>query len=106
MSSIQNKYDKIVNITRESFLSGSTVKKAFVSHLIGVKCHIQPYESQIGEYMPGAFGKDMLMFCDVLDIKEGDHVILGEKTYTVAGVETFDFSGNPHMEILIQAFLN
>lgn len=81
-----------------------TNKREFITHLAAVPCCIQPLDPQISQDIEGGFGKDWLMFCGTNDIQEGDRVIRGSKEYRITGVESFDFMGNPHMEISIRIF--
>lgn len=85
-----------------------TNKREFATHIAVVSCCIQPLDAQISSDIEGGFGKDFVMFCGTEDIAEGDRVIrtvgADEKEYRVTGVESFDFMGNPHMEIGIRIF--
>lgn len=95
-------YRQTATTQREITVSG--IKKAYAAHLANFKCHVQPLEPAVSEDLVGGFGKDWLMFCACLDIKEGDKVIVGSDEYRVSGVENFNFGQNPHMEILIRAW--
>lgn len=88
---------------REATISG--IKKAYAPLLPAFPCHVQPLEPAVTEDLRGGFGKDWLMFCPILDIKEGDKIIVEDtQEYRVSGVEKFDFSRNPHLEVLIRAW--
>lgn len=85
-----------------------TNKREYGTHIASLACHIQPLDPQISTDIEGGFGKDWMMFCDTADIAEGDRVIRTvnsvEKEYRVTGIESYDFMGNPHMEVSIRIF--
>ena len=98
-------YNQNAVTQREGAVGASTIKKAYVSHLTSFRCHVQPLDSEVVQDIPGGFGKNWLMFCPVLDIKEGDKVVVdGTDEYRVTGVENYNFSRNPHLEVTIRAF--
>lgn len=102
---IENMYNQTAVTQREGAVGASTIKKAYQAHLSSFKCHVQPLEAEVVQDLPGGFGKNWLMFCPCLDIKEGDKVIVdGTTEYRVMGVENYDFSNNPHLEVTIRAF--
>lgn len=101
---IQNHFDKLVDIKRLSTTSG--FKKSHVVIHSDVPCHIQPLGADL-QVNDGIAGKDWLMFCDFIDIREQDRVFLtndGEIfEYRVVGVEKFEFRGKKrHMEVQIK----
>lgn len=102
--SISRMYNTSATTERESAVGDSTIKKVFVSYLGAFSCHIQPLDAALSESLQGGFGKEWIMFCAVLDIKSGDKVISDSVEYRVTGVEVFDFSREPHMEVTIRAF--
>lgn len=105
MSAISRRYNQTASTNRETYIAGSTIKKELTSHLSSFACHIQPLEAELAQTLQGGFGKAWLMFCPVLDIDEGDEVIVdGTDTYKVRGVETYDFSRNPHCEVVLTTF--
>ncbi|MFA5391707.1 MAG: hypothetical protein WC331_09835 [Candidatus Omnitrophota bacterium] len=94
-------YDRTVDVTRLVDGDGDTTE--YAAHLSDVSCHIQPLDDAFSETQNGQFGKEWLMFCDAVDILEGDHVTDGSTVYVVTGVESFAFLGRPrHMEIRIR----
>ena len=97
-------YNRSATTQREAFVDGSTVKKTYVDYLPDFRCHVQPLEDGVGQDGRGAFGKNWLLICDVMDIQEGDKVIIGDTKYKVAGIENYDFSGQPHLEVSIRTF--
>ncbi len=102
--SIELNYNKTVLVKRLSPIDESE-KESYEDHLIGIKCEIQPLEESYTEDLTGSFGKDWLMFCDAVDILEGDKIIDGDITYKVIGVESFEFLGEVrHMELRIRLF--
>lgn len=103
--SIEKYYNSTAITQREGYISGSDVKKALVNHLEEFACHIQPLEPSVNSAIPGSFGKSWIMFCPVLEFKEGDKVIVDDTDeYKVVGVETFTMSGNPHCEVVLRTF--
>ena len=99
---LEDHYTETVVVNRLS----SGTKKTFEEHLTGVKCHIQPFEDDISQDITIGFGKDLLMFCDVVDIIEGDRIVWNTEEYRVVGLMS-DFSflkRAHHMEIRIRAF--
>lgn len=103
---IDLQYNESVNVER--LTAGSGVVREFGSHLTGVSCCIQPLDSEISQDIAGGYGKEWLMFCETVDIQEGDRVIRGtgedQKEYRVTGVESFSFMNNSHMEVRIRIF--
>ena len=98
-------YRQSATTEREGPVGHSTIKQAYVAKLDAFPCHVEPTDSSITQGIPGSFGKMWTMFCPVLDLKEGDKLIVDETDeYRVVGVKTFDFSMNPHCEVLIRAF--
>lgn len=107
---IKDFYNELVDVERMDFVyegSEITRKKEFISHLTNVCANIQPLDPSITQDINTAFGKNLLMFCDVLDIIEGDRIIWKTEEYRIVGVEKYEaqtgFTG-PHMEIQIRAF--
>lgn len=100
---IEKQYNETVSVNRLSDVEG-TNKRTYGVFIASVLCAIQPLDTQISGDIEGGFGKDWLMFCGTNDIQEGDRIIRGAKEYRVTGVESFDFMGNPHMEISIRIF--
>ena len=98
--SISYFFDRKVDVMRLEATSGTEDNEAFgATHLVEIKCCIQPLDDSFGESLEGAYKKDFLMFCGVQDIKQGDKVVDGAVEYLVAGVESYDFIGQKHMEI-------
>lgn len=102
---ISNMYNQSAKTEREDYIQGSDIKQTYVEHLDDFPCHVQPLDSEVVQDIPGGFGKNWIMFCPVVDIKEGDKVIIdGEIEYRVSGVENYNFSRNPHLEVTIRKF--
>lgn len=104
--SIQSHYNETVNVERVTAVEEGSIKKEYTTHLSNIACHIQPLDPTINQDIEGGFGKDKLLFCDVVDIDEGDRIINGSDTYRVVGIEKYDdFLGRTsHMEIMIRIF--
>lgn len=82
-----------------------TDNQAWVIHLTGtqtVSCQIQPLDDSYGEDLEGSYGKDFVMFCSVVDIKQGDKIVDGSTEYIVQGVESYNWQGFSHMELRIR----
>lgn len=100
--SIENHYDKTATVERLATVEGN--KKAFSAHLASVSCLIQPLTDEVSEDMAGGFGKDFLMLSPIVDIAEGDRVIIGEEEYRVMGTEALNFGNNQHRETRLRIF--
>lgn len=102
---LYNQFDKTIKTQRLTDIA-ETDKEDYQDFLTNVPCMIQPLEDSFGEDLQGGFGKDFLMFCTVLDIKEGDLVVDGTTVYKVVGLEDFkNWLGNStHMEVRIRLF--
>lgn len=79
-------------------------KKVFAAYLPAVDCLIQPLSDEVSEDMTGSFGKDFLMLSDIVDIAEGDRLIIDEEEYRVMATEALNFGQNPHRESRIRIF--
>ena len=99
---ISSHFDKTASIERLAVVEGN--KKAFSSHLSSVSCLIQPLSDEVSEDMTGSFGKDFLMLSPVVDIQEGDRVIIDTEEYRVMATEALNFCSNPHRETRIRIF--
>jgi hypothetical protein len=104
MSSIEILFDKKVQVKR-LIPDESGDGESYGEYLNGVACHIQPVDEQVNEDVDGSFGKDLMMWCSVCDIKEHDKVVDGDDEYRVIGARSFRFMGkNQHMEIRLRWF--
>jgi len=101
--SIEKFYNKSVEVYRLAD-DDSGYGEVYALHLAEVNCGIQTLDDRFNEDIEGSFGKDFLMMCGVVDIKEGDRVIDGEVEYRVVGVEVYDMGNNPHIELIIRTF--
>jgi len=99
---ISRLYVTSAEVKRLSTVTGN--KKTFTAHLASVPCLIQPLNDEVSQDMAGGFGKDFLMLSDIVDIAEGDHVIIDEEEYRVMGTEALNFGNNPHRETRIRIF--
>jgi hypothetical protein len=61
-------------------------------------------DESFSQDLDGNFGKNSIMFCDIMDILEGDIVITGGVEYKVVGIKIFANTNgrNDHMEIIIR----
>ena len=94
-------YDKTVSTKRLSATTG-TDNESYQTNLASVSCHIQPLDEGFLPDMSGSYGKNFLMFCEVVDIKQGDIVVDGSVEYLVEGVESLSFEGETHLELAIR----
>lgn len=105
--SIQLQLNESISVKRLAQV-GATNKKEFVDHLSGTKAHFQPLDPQFSTDIDGGFGKELLMFCETADIREGDRIFRtvndASREYRVKGVERFDFHGHNHMEVIVRIF--
>ena len=70
--------------------------------LASVDCNIQPLDSSYNEDLEGSYGKSYLMFCDPVDIVEGDKIVSGTTEYIVKGVKSFEVINYSIMELVIR----
>lgn len=73
-------------------------------HLADVACHLQPLDDRYSEDIEGSFGKDFLMICGNVDIKEGDRVTVSDIEYRVTAVEVYTLGAIQHTELTIRTF--
>ncbi len=100
-NSIEINYNKSVDVLRLVDIENGTSE--YETNLENLPAHIQPLEEGLSEDIDGNFGKDFLMFCDVVDIKEGDRVVDGATQYHVTAVDAYDFLGLPrHSEVKLR----
>ncbi len=105
MKTIQRHYTTMARTEREVFVSGSTVKKAYQTHLEQIVGMLQPLDASLTQDIPGSIGKNWVFICDLADVMEGDKLIVGTDVYKVDGIEKFDFAGiNRHMEITLRGW--
>ena len=95
-------FDNEVDIKRLADTSGTADNEDWSSHLSSVACQIQPLDASYGEDLEGSYGKDFVMFCSVIDVKQGDKIVDNSTEYIVAGVESYDWQGFSHMELTIR----
>jgi hypothetical protein len=95
-------YDKTASVERLATVEGN--KKTFAPHLASVPCHIQPLSDEVSQDMTGGFGKDFLMLSAIVDIAEGDRVIIDAEEYRVIGTEALHFGINSHRETRLRIF--
>ena len=106
---MENQFNETVQVNRLIDVEG-TNKKSFSIHIQALRCVIQPQDPKTSQDIPGGFGKDFLMFCPAVDLKEGDRVLRDVDEsgdgleYRVMGVESFDFLNHTHMEVSIRTF--
>lgn len=82
--------------------TADTDNQAWGAHLTEVACQIQPLDDSFSEDLEGSYGKDFVMFCAVIDVKQGDKIIDNSVEYIVQGVESYSWQGFSHMELRIR----
>ncbi len=97
-------WDKTVNVKRLVAHSGTPVEdtEEYETHLSNVPCNIQSMEDSFGTDLEGSYGKDFLMFCPLLDIKQHDKIVDGSDEYLVTGNEGYSLKGQSHLEVRIR----
>lgn len=104
MIDISNFYDKTIIVHRLSEIE-DTDKEQYAIHLSSVLCLIQEVEDAFSEDQEGGTGKNYMMYCDVVDIKETDRIIDGSDIYKVVGVKKLKFLGEDHhLEVVIRKY--
>jgi hypothetical protein len=108
---IADYFNEVVQVERVGFVSENseiTKRQEFLPYLENLCCNIQPLDSSLNSDFKDGFGKNLIMFCAVSDIVEGDRVTRENGTqYKIVAVETFE--GIPggrlkHSEITLRAF--
>jgi hypothetical protein len=94
-------WDKTIDVWRLTDDSPAD-SEGYTLHLSNIPCNIQPFEDTYGTDLEGAYGKDFLMFCPLLDINHHDKIIDGTDEYLVTGVEGYELSGFSHLELRIR----
>lgn len=100
---IDLQYDETIDVKRLANVPGGN-KREYTTLLTGVNCCIQPLDPQISTDIEGGFGKEWLLFCEDIDLREGDRVIRETNEYRVTGVERLSFMGQAHVEATIRIF--
>lgn len=95
-------FDNEIDIHRLGDTTGEADTESWASHLTDVSCQIQPLDDSYAEDLEGSYGKDFLMFCSDIDVKQGDKIIDGSVEYIVQGVESYSFQSFSHMELRIR----
>lgn len=101
---INDYFDLTVNTERLTAISG-TDSEDWQANLTDVACQIQPLEDSPGSDLDGSYGKDFLMFCNEVDIIEGDKIVNGSDEYIVKGKRIYDFVGESHLELIIRSIV-
>lgn len=81
-----------------------TNRKDYVNYLQDEVCLFQPLDAEFSMDVEGGFGKDYMMMCDVLDIVDGDRIIIDGQEYRIVGIEKHNWMNHEHMEIIIRIF--
>lgn len=100
--SIARLFVKTASVERLTTTTGN--KMEFTSYLPSVDCLIQPLTDEVSQNMTGSFGKQFLMLSGIVDIQEGDRVIIDTEEYKVMGTEALNFGNNPHRETRLSIF--
>jgi hypothetical protein len=103
MYPIARHYTEKANIERMEFIDSGMFKQDLATVLENVPCHVQPLTDRDSGDITGGFGKEYQMFCDVVDIQEGDRITIGTRVYRAMGIEKHvTLRRNRHMEIRLR----
>lgn len=104
-SPLARQFNKTVNTERLAEIA-NTDKEEYQAHLTDIQCFIHPGDEAFNEGLDGSFGKEFIMFCEIIDIKEGDRVIDGSTEYRVVGLENFSefIDRAMHLEVILRKF--
>jgi hypothetical protein len=71
-----------------------------VEFLTDQRCFLQPLKDSelLGQ---GSFMQASKMFCERIDIKESDDVIIEGVEYSVQSINDFDYGSFPHKEVIV-----
>jgi len=94
-------FTKTIKTKRITAVAG-TDNQDWQDNLPAVSCNIQPLDGSFNEDLGGSYGKDHLMFCDIVDIIIGDKVIDGTKEYLVKEAKNYEVMSFSIMELNIR----
>ncbi len=77
-----------------------TSKSDYQEYLTAQAGMLQPY-GDLEEIGSQKIGKIFKLFCQQIDLKESDRILLEEVEYTVQSIKNFDYGAFPHMEVLL-----
>lgn len=104
LNPLKQNFNATVSVNRLTTDADTANGEEYAAHLASVPCLIVPLEESFGNDLEGSFGKDFQMFCETVDIVEGDRVVNGSTQYRVTGVRAYEFMGNELMDIRIREF--
>lgn len=96
--------DKVCSVARLQPLAGDANKENYqaVAGLEAVRLNLQPASPEFTAIAEGVFGKTFVGFTTTSGVSDGDRLtISGGKTYTVRGVEDWDFGVLPHYRLTL-----
>lgn len=102
---LRNNYTKTADVKRtvETTDANNFVKSEFSTVHSDIPCHLQPTTGELTQDRANSFGKNYTMFCDPIEIREGDRVDIDSDEYRVVGVESYKWKGvEKHMEVLLR----
>lgn len=103
--SIERHYNKTATTKRMMATDDSSGFQELETVLTDLACHVQPLEDSISPDITGGFGKDFLMFCAIVNLKEGDRVFIDNDEYRVVSMEKLRYMGQPkHIEARIRIY--
>jgi hypothetical protein len=94
-------FDTTILTKRITAISG-TDNQDWQTNLTGVSCNIQPLDGNYNEDLEGSYGRDYLMFCNIVDIIEGDKIIDGTDEYLVKSVKDYSVMNFSIKELIIR----
>ena len=105
---LSDDFNEVIRTERMTVTTGN--KQELVTGLSSVRCLIFYDQEKISQDISSGFGKDLSMYCEDVDIREGDRVFRTidseEVAYRVVARRSFhDFIGDDgHLELKIRAF--
>jgi hypothetical protein len=94
-------FDKTISTKRLTDITG-TDNQDWQTNLASVNCNIQPLDDGFSEDLEGSYGRDYLMFCDLVDILEGDKIVEDDVEYLVKGIRRFEVMNFSVLELRIR----
>lgn len=88
--------------TQRLVLSGG--KKTWTEHLASQQGMLQPLGERSAQSLgnEGVSSKSYRLFCEIVDIKEEDRILIGSVTYSVDTVKEYNMGNTPHMFVILQ----
>lgn len=98
---IEHNYNKTATVKR--YTDGDGNLESYADHLSNIPCMIYNLSESYDEDIDGRTGKDWIMLCGNVDIKEQDKVIIDSVEYKVVGKKPYDRHEN-YLELTIRKY--